>query len=111
MVNRPAFIDGAYCHLTGKYPDRDASLREVMEVVVAQWDASILMQSEEVRKSALIAMCQIAMRWHPTDRFPYSFEDVCRKVSEIAPELSGQEITARTLRGILEEYRMSTRHF
>lgn len=111
MVNRPSFIDGAYRYLTGEHPDRDASLREVMEAVVARWDASVLMQSEGVRKFCLIAMCQIGMRWHPSDRFSYSFEDVCRKVSEIAPELRGTEVNARTMRDILEKYHISTRHF
>lgn len=109
-MSRPSFIDMMYRMLTGKDPERNAQLRDVMETVMKEWHFTRVTTSEPARQCARIALCQIAMRWHPSDRFSYSFEDIVRKFAEISPEFKGKEITAFTMRDILLQNHLSVLH-
>ncbi len=109
-MSRPSFIDMMYRVLTDMQPARDAPLRDVMETVMKEWCFTRVTTSEPARQCARIALCQIAMRWHPSDRFTYAFEDIVKKFVEISPELKGKEITAFTMRDVLLQNHLSVLH-
>ena len=109
MIKISCFTYGLLRKLTGKDQDPDATARDVIEAIVANWDATKVMSPESTRQSARIAICQIGMRWHPSDRYSFSFEDVARMLVDISPELKGAPATGRIMRDILVSHHLSTR--
>jgi hypothetical protein len=103
------FTNELYRTLLGHPQMEGLTQRQVIEGIVEHWDPTKVMRPEHARLAARIAVCQIGMRWHPTDRFSFPFERVTEMLRDISPELKGKEVTAYTMRGILAENNLPPR--
>ncbi len=104
--HRPFFVGELHRLIFGVRPGKDEPLRKVMEAVMRDWDYAAVTASTTGRECARIELCQIGMKWHITDNLPFSFEDIARKLAVISPELQKQEVTARTMRHILNRHQL-----
>jgi hypothetical protein len=109
VITISCFTYELYRRLTGEVQDPKATSRDVIETIVARWDASKVMAPETVRLTTQIAVCQIGMRWHPTDRYSFGFDVIAKMLAEISPELQGKEVTAATMRDILASHHLQAR--
>ena len=109
MITISCFTYELYRLLTGQVQDPKATARDVIETIVARWDASKVQAPEEVRQATQIAVCQIGMRWHPTDRYSFGFDVVAKMLTDISPELQGKDVTATTMRDLLSYHHLKAR--
>ncbi len=106
--HRPLFVDELYLIIVGERPEKDRTLREVMEEVMSRWDHALITMSADSRRRAQIGLCYIGLKCHTTDNLTFTFEQVAQRLSEISPDLQGAEVRPRTMRDILTLHKLST---
>jgi hypothetical protein len=77
--------------------------------VMASWDGRKFDPDPHRIQIARLALCQIGLHWHPSDRFPYDFELIAERLREFTPGLGADQITGRTMREILTAYHVPVR--
>jgi len=94
-------VDLAYYILHGGYPPAELDARARRIAVMREWDGRKFDGDISREHTARMALCQIGLAWHPSDRYPYTLEEVTERLREMMPALGAEDITGRTLLDVL----------
>lgn len=102
MGTSTTYVDLAYRILCGDHPPPTLDARARRIAVMREWDGRKFDGDITREHAARMALCQIGLAWHPTDRYPYALDEVTERLRECMPELGAQEVTGRTMLDILQ---------